>query len=114
MRYINSTLPSGQYVICDPSKFLEPRDYRKLLRGISVDFSDSGEHKFAWVDTGRGIFWDIYGNEYVTDQFLCCVPIEMLTHIDISFLEPFYFKENFKFEINGSVVKFGHVQIVLR
>jgi len=118
------SLPEGTYVIGDPSRLLLPVDYRKLTKSMifakdncknvvgGICPSDDKEHKFAYYFTSKGILLDQFGYKYICDSgIIACIPIEMLTHLDSAFLEPFKFFDEFRTSYNHGLVYFNHVQI---
>ena len=118
------SLPEGTYVIGDPSRLLLPVDYRKLTKSMEFNkdncknivggicVSDNKEHQFAYYLTSKGILLDQFGYKYICDSgIIACIPIEMLTHLDSAFLEPFKFFYEFRTSYNHGLVYFNHVQI---
>jgi hypothetical protein len=117
-------LSAGTYLICTPDKFLLPKDFRKFTKTIveyeyklkhfvswGISMNDDSNLSYAWFKTGKSEYVDQYGFHYFSDNFLVCVPIEMLTHIDIAHFEPIYCSENFNVDFINDIIFINHLQI---
>ena len=117
-------LSAGTYLICTPEKFLLPKDFRKFTKNLveyesklkdyiawGISMNDDCNLSYAWFNVGKTELKDQYGFSYPTDKFLVCVPIEMLTHIDIAHFEPIYCSEDFNVDFVNDIIFINHLQI---
>lgn len=119
-------LSAGTYLICTPEKFLLPKDFRKFTKNLveyesklkdsiswGISMNDDCNLSYSWFNVGKAELKDQYGCSYFTDKFLACIPIEMLTHIDMIHFEPVYFPEDFNVNFSNDIIFINHLQIRL-
>lgn len=119
-------LNKGLYVIGDPSLFLDPKDYRKLLNVIreinnysktpitgGISPNDDHTSEFAWFAVNPGVYMDQFNYEYyIKSNHIACMPVEMLTHlVDLNEENAIYFRHEFRPHNNNGLIHFDHIQV---